>query len=248
MTLRIYLGPSLSAAEAREILDGDYAPPARLGDIYRAVAFDGVDAIALIDGLFENTAAVWHKEILWALDQGVPVYGAASMGALRAVELEPFGMVGIGKIVDAYKAGRYAPFEDPFEGDDEVAVVHGPSDAARFSSLALVDLRESLNLASRSGIIGPNLRDLILKRGQQTYYKDRTLREMETWARVQSPEGEAFAEWLPDGFVSQKRRDAIALLEHLRKPGPRSHRPSFTFEWTAQWQRFVEVMDARALD
>lgn len=248
MTLRIYLGPSLSVAEAQAILPGDYAPPAKLGDIYRAVARDGAEAIALIDGLFENTAAVWHKEILWALDQGVPVYGAASMGALRAVELAPFGMVGIGKIFSAYKAGRYEPFEDSFEGDDEVAVIHGPSEAARYSSLALVDLRESLNLASRSGIIGRRLRDQILKRAQQTYYKERTLREIETWAREQSPEGEAFAEWLPAGFVSQKRRDAISLLNHLAGQTTPSPRPSFQFEWTAQWQRFVEAMDARGFD
>ena len=38
--------------------------------------------IAIIDGYFERMAAVWHKEILVALERGIAVWGAASMGAL----------------------------------------------------------------------------------------------------------------------------------------------------------------------
>ena len=150
-----FLGPTLEAGEAREILAADYLPPVRQGDIYRALSARKVDAIAIVDGIFENHAAVWHKEVLWALSQGVAVYGAASMGALRAAELDLFGMIGIGKIYQAYKSGRYEPFDDPFEGDDEVAVVHGPSEASRFSSLALVNLRESLHIGLPIGYSRP---------------------------------------------------------------------------------------------
>ena len=45
--------------------------------------------ILIIDGVFQSEPAVRHKEILWALSLGVPVVGAASMGALRAAELFP---------------------------------------------------------------------------------------------------------------------------------------------------------------
>ncbi|RUX88390.1 hypothetical protein EN930_18015 [Mesorhizobium sp. M7A.F.Ca.CA.004.11.2.1] len=74
----------------------DIAPPARCGDVMRAV-LEGRKVIGLIDGLFESGPAVWHKEILFALDAGCRLLGAASMGALRAAECWQFGMIGIGK-------------------------------------------------------------------------------------------------------------------------------------------------------
>ena len=49
---------------------------------------------------------MWHKEILFALSEGIDVYGAASMGALRAAELDAFGMRGIGDVYSAYAEGR----------------------------------------------------------------------------------------------------------------------------------------------
>ena len=45
--------------------------------------------IGMVDGYFEVTPTVWHKEILWAMAQGIHVYGSASIGALRAAELVP---------------------------------------------------------------------------------------------------------------------------------------------------------------
>ena len=83
-----FLGPSLPAREAKGF---HLLPPARQGDIWRALGLRP-RAIALIDGLFEAQPSVWHREILDALDAGIPVVGGASMGALRAVELEAFGM------------------------------------------------------------------------------------------------------------------------------------------------------------
>ena len=85
-------------------------------------------AIGIIDGYFQWAPAVWHKEILWAIQQGVHVFGAASMGALRAAELAPFGMRGVGRIFEAYRDGVLpGSGDEPFEDDDEVAVVHGPA-------------------------------------------------------------------------------------------------------------------------
>ena len=93
----IFLGPSLDLARARAICPGDYRPPVRMGDVFRA-ASERPRSIVIIDGLFERIPAVWHKEILFALDRGIAVYGGSSMGALRAAELDAFGMVGIGSI------------------------------------------------------------------------------------------------------------------------------------------------------
>src|SRR6188508_3485280 len=99
----VFVGPTLAIAEARAALpEARFLPPARRGDVYRACSGRPA-SIALIDGYFEQQLSVWHKEILWALSQGIRVYGAASMGALRAAELEAFGMVGVGTIFSLFR-------------------------------------------------------------------------------------------------------------------------------------------------
>ena len=117
----VFLGPSLPPGEARRTLPARYLPPARCGDVLRIRRLKP-RAIALIDGLFETTAAVWHKEILLALEDGIAVLGASSMGALRAAELEPYGMTGVGAIFEAFRDGVYTD-------DDDVALLHGSASA-----------------------------------------------------------------------------------------------------------------------
>jgi hypothetical protein len=70
--------------------------------------------IGIVDGNFETVATVWHKEILWAMAQGIHVYGAASIGALRAAELAEFGMKGVGAIFRHFQA-------TPLADDDEIS-------------------------------------------------------------------------------------------------------------------------------
>ncbi|WP_438008248.1 TfuA-like protein [Sorangium sp. So ce321] len=115
MTVHLFLGPTLAAA----VLDAVILPPAAHGDVYRA-AQRGATVIGIVDGYFEVVPAVWHKEILWAMREGVHVLGSASMGALRAVELAPFGMEGVGAVFEAYQRAE-------LEDDDEVAVAHAPA-------------------------------------------------------------------------------------------------------------------------
>ena len=80
--------------------------PARKGDILQAVRGDHCSQIVLIDGRFHQTPSVWHKEIIYALVNGVRVIGASSMGALRAAECWRYGMIGIGKIFERYRDGE----------------------------------------------------------------------------------------------------------------------------------------------
>ncbi|MET0402172.1 MAG: TfuA-like protein, partial [Cystobacter sp.] len=88
--LLVFLGPSLPEEEALALVPCRVLPPARQGDIWRALSLRP-RAIALVDGVFEAQPSVWHHEVLAALDAGVAVFGGASMGALRAAELAPHG-------------------------------------------------------------------------------------------------------------------------------------------------------------
>lgn len=142
----VFLGPSLPIAEARTLLEADYRPPAGQGDLYRA-AQEAPPAIALVDGIFKDAPTVRHREILWTLHQGIPVYGAASMGALRAAELHRQGMIGSGLIYRWFRRFPMLP-------DDAVAVTHLPRELGSAPlSDALVDLRRSLSAARRSGAL-----------------------------------------------------------------------------------------------
>jgi hypothetical protein len=140
----VFLGPTLPLREARRHLKAEYLPPVAQGDVLRLL--DRQPAIiAIIDGYFEMVPSVVHKEILLALESGVHVLGASSMGALRAAELDAFGMKGVGQIYRWYASGR-------LEDDDEVAVVHGPAEHGyREMSDAMVNVRDRCASAVRNG-------------------------------------------------------------------------------------------------
>jgi hypothetical protein len=234
MSVYVFAGPTLSPEEACAELDAIYLPPVSQGDVYR-VTLTRPRAIGIIDGYFECVPAVWHKEILWAMTQGIHVYGSASMGALRAVELAAFGMEGVGAIFEAYRDGT-------LEDDDEVAVAHGPAETGyRPLSVAMVNIRFTLSAAVKARVISSATRATLERIGKDLFYPDRTYpRILEVAAKAEVPEAElrAFREWLPRGEVNQKRTDALAMLRSMRKRLADNSEPKsviFSFEYTAMW-------------
>src|SRR5688572_31007619 len=117
VSIYVFIGPTISRDDAMRVLGAEYLPPVRAGDVARLTANGKPSAVGIVDGYFHHVPSVWHKEILHALRLGIPVYGASSMGALRAAELSAFGMIGVGEIFEAYESGRWTD-------DDEVAVSH----------------------------------------------------------------------------------------------------------------------------
>jgi hypothetical protein len=179
--------------------------------VVRAVV-DGAEVIGLIDGYFEWTLSVWHKEILWALTQGVHVFGAASMGALRAVELERYGMRGVGEIFRAYRDGE-------LEDDDEVAVLHVPGQTFARSSEAMVNIRATFAAAAASGVIAEGTCELLVALAKQLFYPDRSydrVVQLGGEAGVSRAELDRLSGWLPDHRLDRKRADAIAMLCAIR--------------------------------
>lgn len=148
----VFAGPSLPRPDDREWRAlrerCDVRPPAQRGDLLAALA-GRPRTIVLLDGYYFNVPAVPHKEILYALDAGVRVIGAASLGALRAAELESLGMIGVGAIFDAYRASL-------LDGDDEVALLHAPAENDyRPITIALVELRHAVDQMAAAGSIPP---------------------------------------------------------------------------------------------
>ena len=231
-----FLGPTLSEDEARAVLDAEYMPPAGHGDVLRA-ALRRPRVIAIVDGVFERTPAVWHKEILFALSEGIHVYGAASMGALRAAELDRFGMRGVGDVYRAYAEGV-------LEDDDEVAVAHTDAEHGfRALSDSMVDVRATLEKAVGPGGGGATAAGLVA-RVKATFYAERVLLVALDREDV---EHERLRAWLPEGWVRRKREDAIALLRTVERDlaaGLEPFRPTWTLQRTRYWEdarRTVEL-------
>ncbi|WP_207482859.1 TfuA-like protein [Arenibaculum pallidiluteum] len=240
----VFLGPTLPPSQARLPPGTLCRPPAAQGDVHRAIVRDGATAIAIVDGYFRQRPAVWHKEILWAMERGVPVLGAASMGALRAAELAPFGMLGIGRIFEAYRDGVLEPYaEEPFEDDDEVAVLHGPEETGYLAlSESMVNIRCTLARAEEQGVIGRRSRDALVRRAKVAFYADRSYARLlaeaaEVPAEVSAGEQAALAAWLPGGRVDQKRADALDLLSRLAEVGSGTvPQGRFRLQRTLCWQ------------
>ena len=245
----IFLGPSLAHADAAaQLPSGRFLPPARQGDVYRAVRAYRPKKIGLVDGVFLNVPAVWHREILWALEHGVEVFGAASMGALRAAELDDYGMAGVGKIYTSFREGLYPPFDDPFEDDDEVAVAHAPVElGSRALSDAMVDIRETLACAEAAGTLDRNERDRLAGALKRVHFPERSFSRLAEAARgdLDPARAERFVTWLDTHRVSQKAVDAAELLVRIgRGDAARGHVP-FQLERALVWERFVaEEQDA----
>jgi hypothetical protein len=234
----VFLGPSLPVADAVRLLDAVYLPPVAVGDVYTLIREAAPRRIAIVDGYFERMAAVWHKELLWAMEQGVRVYGAASMGALRAAELAPFGMIGVGRIAGDYARGRLT-------ADDEVAMVHGPAELGYPAmSTALVDLRAGLAVAVRRGAITAATRARLVELAGAMFYRDRSWEALIAAgraARLPARQLAALARIGP-AVPSQKAADAKALLRRLaREPLGRARRPAWRLEKTWFWHRFVDI-------
>ena len=234
----IFVGPTVPIALLRDRLDADYQPPAAQGDVFRAVEA-GARFIGIIDGFFESVPSVWHKEILWAIDRGVHVFGSASMGALRAAELHVFGMRGVGRIFEAYRDGAY-------EDDDEVAVTHGPAEAGFVAvSEPMVNIRATLDRAVADTVIAAPTRDRLVAAAKALFYQHRTWDAVlgsaaadEDMLDVDIAEIDRLRGWLPGGIVDQKRDDALAMIAEMTaliasRPAP--SRPQWRFEWTEMW-------------
>ena len=170
MKVILYTGLSLSFDDAKKILDSDenntviYKRPIKRGDLNQALN-ENPDIIGIIDGAFHQNSAVGHKEILNVMNRGIKVYGASSMGALRASELDTLGMVGIGYVYKQYATGKVA-------SDDDVAVMLD-SESLEALSEPLINMDYVFTNAVSENIITSQEKDELIRIAKSTFYPKR---------------------------------------------------------------------------
>jgi hypothetical protein len=232
----LFAGPSLARklGQLRQMPELVLAGPCAYGDVARAT-LNGASAIGVIDGRFEDTRAVWHKEILFALSRGVKIAGAASMGALRAAECSPFGMVGIGAVYRNYADGTY-------EDDADVAQLHGPAELGYMAlSEPLANILPTLDKMAQAGIIDRAEREGLMQAARALHYKERTYARLLQSGTLLAPGRiAALLAWVAANKVDQKESDAMALVDWLiDQEDRRGFKPSFTFSESAQWLALI---------
>jgi len=214
-----FIGLTIEAEEANKFLDIHYLGPVQAGDIPTAIAEFNPQVIVIIDGLFRRTASVLHKDILYAISRGITVFGAASIGALRAAELYEYGMKGVGKIYFDYLSGHLT-------GDDEVAVTTYFVPASYSQSTdrwimdddsdALVNIRATLENAL--GLIDTEPKKRLLSYAKKLCFIDRrwsTLLDPKTYGYTNDPYL-MLRKKLANIRVNQKKIDAISCLNEVK--------------------------------
>jgi hypothetical protein len=192
----VYLGPSLSREAAEKALTAEYLPPIGRGDLARLP--EEVRFVGIVDGEFYQRLAVSPKELLPLLKRGVKVFGASSMGALRAAETYNLGTVGVGKIFTMFRDGI-------LNSDDEVALVY-EQETYRQLSDPLVNLRCALDMAAKEKIIDEQERDRLVLQMKSYYFPDRSYKALQRLCP-------ALARYFRDSVLPDvKRDDALQLL------------------------------------
>lgn len=162
----VFAGPSLHGAVV-DFAGIDLRRPAQQGDVEQAVA-DGARVIGLIDGHYQQVGAVWHKELLFALRAGVAIYGAASMGALRAAECQAFGMQPVGTIANRYCTGELVD-------DADVALLNAPA-ALGYQPMTepLVNAMATIDALSIGRLISFAEHEALVGAARALFFADRT--------------------------------------------------------------------------
>jgi hypothetical protein len=210
----IFLGPSLTHEKARKILDAEYRPPAKKGDFLRfTMPADGLTVVGLVDGYFLQDYPPSPIEVYQLImRKNTVVIGSASLGALRAVELEKFGMIGVGKIFELYKNGIV-------NADDEVAVTF-TEEPQSLQSEAMIDIRFNLFIAKRKGIIDEITKKTIARVAKSVYFPYRNYEDILDKTKNMHPELEhgleSFRAYIRNNRRSLKEKDAIRLVEYIK--------------------------------
>ena len=209
----IYTGLSLSFDEAREILDTTedveviYKRPIKRGDLNHDIK-ENPDIIGIIDGVFHQNSAVGHREILNVIKKGIEVYGASSMGALRASELDSLGMHGIGYVYNQYATGKIV-------SDDDVAVMLD-SETLEALSVPLINMDYVFNNAYAENIITENEKDELLKIAKETYYPQRNYAQTLSKSTLDSAKKDNLINYIRTS-KDIKKEDAKELIKHIKQ-------------------------------
>lgn len=163
MKMIVFAGPSLEGTEPGGLPAATHAAPIKRGDL---TAVDDYDVVVILDGEFGQHDSVSPKEILAVLEKGKTVIGAASMGALRASELDRFGMIGVGWVYDYFR-------RQTVRRDADVALAYSIFDFKPMT-VPMVDVEYWMERTFDAGLIDRKGRTIVVNTARQFFFAERT--------------------------------------------------------------------------
>jgi TfuA protein len=205
--VHVFVGPSCHESLASRVLTAQYHPPAKRGDLQRVHAA-GASVIVLIDGCIVHGYPPSPMEIGAILNAGVRVFGAASLGALRAVELRGMGMIGSGWVFQQYVSRR-------IDADDEVVVLFDPATSSP-RTIPLVQIRFACQAMVSAGLISERQSSRLVSGLATLCFDERT---PETVCRIAGHEGisEDVQKRILGVEFAIKQHDTIKCLEEVKQ-------------------------------
>ncbi|MDD3985790.1 MAG: TfuA-like protein, partial [Methanobacterium sp.] len=146
--------------------------------------------------------------IMEAIKKKIIVVGGASMGALRASELDDFGMIGIGRVYHDYRSGIIA-------SDDDVAVVINPHTYEQLSE-AFININYTFKAAMAQEIINKSEFKTLIKTAKSIYYPKRNYNKILQEANIKDERKKALQKFLKDNTIDIKKEDAINVLKFVK--------------------------------
>lgn len=189
-----------------------YTTPAEQGDMFMVI-LEGFKNIILIDGYFYFKFPCTTFEVMLVLENGINAFGSSSIGALRAVELEKYGMKGVGYVYEYLKKHEIKPYH-------VVAQTYNEHDAPL--TIPLINIIYFLDCALSKGVINKDEFDNCLSVAENIHF---TLLSFEYFFKRLSSKGvsaeviprlESYFSYKGEEFFNIKRKDAILLLNKFR--------------------------------
>ncbi len=225
----VFVGPS--AGDVALPKAWDRFAPATQGSVFLAVETN-YDIICLVDGFFGNVPSVWHKEVLYAISKGCLVFGASSMGALRAAELCAYGMIGVGSIFRFYRSGVLAD-------DDEVCVLHAVREMHFVPlSFPMISIRRTMRMLNKNHLIKKSEEEDICRILKQVHFADRSKGTIDgAFAEIAGTErGKTIRDHFFCHYEDLKVRDFRELVHRVEN---HAHTKGQVIEWanlvTSKW-------------
>jgi hypothetical protein len=210
LKIKIYSGLSVQAPMVHKYLPSAiFSRPIKRDDILKDIQ-NGVQVIGIIDGEFLQNLSVSPTEIRDAMRCGLSVYGSSSMGAMRAAELSPFGMIGVGRIFEQIVSA-------PYFRDDKLGQIF--YDDIKMISTPFMDLQIGMEDLVKRRLIGAPIAMEILKIYQRLHFADRSFSALKAEIRKSIKNQNKLlqaVETMQKNNISQKKLDAICLLKKIR--------------------------------
>jgi len=204
----VFAGPSLTGYPASSSIE--VFPPATRGALDAAVR-SGYRRIGFIDGAIEHGSRLPRHEIARALAvPGLALLGGASMGAVRATELQSEGMLGIGRVYRLLRRG--------WSDRDETYVLHAPA-ALHYRCLTwpLVNIRYTLRAMRRLGRIDGEEEQAIVAYMRQVpwFERDKSSLSAAIYGACARSRPGSLVQAFESSYRDVKREDALLVISML---------------------------------